>query len=262
MDGRSSLQRPLSRGDKTVSLSAFSSLFAEVVSYYQGRVTSMSDLETRLEAAGQGVGARFLELVAFREKPGRRETTVVGMLTFVTGPAWQSLFGKSADALEKSTEQAHTYQIREDAPITNLFISMPKDYSRVNVAAYVAGIIRGMMEAASFPCTVKAVTVPAAAGAPLDKTVFVITLVSGSSPQPPMDSIPAPFAACKHSQFPPPSLPLPPPHTHSAGPPCSCAGGVELLGGGREKKFSLLVQTSGKVSLSKSLRPLFSRPAP
>ena len=158
-----------------MSLSAFSSLFSEVVTYFHGRVTSMSDLETRLEATGQGVGARFLELVAFREKPGRRETTVVGMLTFLTGPAWQSLFGKSADALEKSTEQAHTYQIREDAPITNLFISMPKDYSRVNVAAYVAGIIRGMMEAAAFPCTVKAVTVPAAAGSPLDKTVFVVS---------------------------------------------------------------------------------------
>ena len=154
----SPLQRPLPRGERTVSLSAFAALFAETVSYFQGRVTSMNDLETRLEAAGRDVGVRFLELAAFREKPGRRETTVVGMLTFVSGPAWQSLFGKTADALEKSTEQAHTFQIREDVPITNQFISMPKDYSRVNVAAYVAGIIRGMMEAASFvrlaPCLI------------------------------------------------------------------------------------------------------------
>ena len=258
MDGRSSLQRPLSRGDKTVSLSAFSSLFAEVVSYYQGRVTSMSDLETRLEAAGQGVGARFLELVAFREKPGRRETTVVGMLTFVTGPAWQSLFGKSADALEKSTEQAHTYQIREDAPITNLFISMPKDYSRVNVAAYVAGIIRGMMEAASFPCTVKAVTVPAAAGAPLDKTVFVITLVSGRSPLPdiPDGLHPRPSRRPRAHRF----RPHPPP-LHTAGPPCSCAGGVVLFvncargGETRKKVLSVSSNVGESVSLSKKLAP-------
>ena len=38
----------------------------------------------------------------------------------------------------------------------------------------IAGIMRGMLEAASFPCTVSAVTVPVE-GAPRDKTVFVIT---------------------------------------------------------------------------------------
>ena len=129
------LQKPLSRGDRSTSLSAFGFLFAEKITYFQGRVTSMSDLETRLEAAGRDVGVRFLELVAFRDKPGKRETTVVGMLQFVSGPAWQCLFGKNADALEKSTEQANQYMIREDEPVTNHFISMPKEYSRINVAA-------------------------------------------------------------------------------------------------------------------------------
>lgn len=90
----------------------------------------MGDLETRLEAAGAGIGVRFLELSSFRDKPGRRETGVVGMLQFVSGPAWQSLFGKQADALEKSTEVANQYMIREDEPLTNHFISMPKEYSR------------------------------------------------------------------------------------------------------------------------------------
>ena len=40
--------------------------------------------------------------------------------------------------------------------------------------------MRGMLEAASFPCTVAAVTVPAAEGA-RDKTVFVITFEGGAS---------------------------------------------------------------------------------
>ncbi len=133
------LQKPLPRGpphgERSVSLSTFGFLFAEMIAYYQTRVTSMSDLETRLESAGRDVGLRFLELVAFRDKPGKRETTVVGMLQFVSGPAWQCLFGKTADALEKSTEQPNQYMIREDEPITNHFISMPKEYSRINVAA-------------------------------------------------------------------------------------------------------------------------------
>ena len=129
------LHRPLPRGDRVVSLSAFGYLFAEMISYYQGRCTSMSDLESRLEAAGRDVGHRFLELVAFRDKPGKRETTVVGMLQFISGPAWQCLFGKNADALEKSTDKPNQYMIRESEPVTNHFISMPKEYSRVNVAS-------------------------------------------------------------------------------------------------------------------------------
>ena len=144
------LGRPLPRGDKSVTISTFGFLFAELVSYLQSRVTSMSDLETRLEVMGAGVGVRFLELSAFRDKPGRRETSVVGVLQFISGPFWLSLFGKQADALEKSSEVANQYMIREEEPITNHFISMPKEYARVNVAAYMAGIIRGAMESASF----------------------------------------------------------------------------------------------------------------
>ncbi len=144
------LGRPLPRGDRSVTVSTFGFIFAELVSYLQSRVVSMSDLETRLEGLGYGVGSRFLELSAFRDKPGRRETSVVGMLQFISGPFWLALFGKQADALEKSSEVANQYMIREEEPITNHFISMPKEYARVNVAAYIAGIIRGAMESASF----------------------------------------------------------------------------------------------------------------
>lgn len=118
----------------------------------------------------------MLETVAFREKPGRRETSVVSMLQFVSGVLWPALFGKQADALEKSTEHAHAYMIREDEPVTNYFISMPKEMSRLNVAAFIGGIVRGVLDSAGFTCTVQAIAVPPAAAAdgPRDKTVFLI----------------------------------------------------------------------------------------
>ncbi len=56
---------------------------------------------------GFGIGQRFLELAALRDRPGRRETGVVGMLQFLSGGAWMALFGKTADALEKSTDTAN-----------------------------------------------------------------------------------------------------------------------------------------------------------
>jgi hypothetical protein len=62
--------------------------------------------------------------------------------------------------------------IREDEPVTNYFISMPKEYARLNCACFVAGILHGALDAAGFSCSVSAVTVPS--DGPRDKTVFVI----------------------------------------------------------------------------------------
>lgn len=63
--------------------------------------------------------------------------------------------------------------IREDEPVTNSFISVPKEYARLNCASFIAGIIHGVLDASGFPCSVAAVTVPVP-DAPRDKTVFVI----------------------------------------------------------------------------------------
>ncbi len=147
------LQRPLPRGDRQVNGSTFAFLFAEMIAYFQQRITSASDLENRcgagrreessaraktcpftlspfssslcgyifpsfspspvrrLQSAGFTVGQRYLELVSLRERPGKRETTVVGILQFLSGTVWMQLFGKTADALEKSTDTANACEL-------------------------------------------------------------------------------------------------------------------------------------------------------
>ena len=97
------------------------------------------------------------------------------MLQFVSSSVWTTLFGRPADALEKSTEKANAYMIRDDEPIVNSFISVPRDMSRFNPASFMAGILRGVLEGAGFGCQVQAVNVAADSGAPRDKTVFVVT---------------------------------------------------------------------------------------
>ena len=47
--GASNLSRPLPFG-KCISVSSFAFLFAELVSYYRGRVSALSDLEARYAA--------------------------------------------------------------------------------------------------------------------------------------------------------------------------------------------------------------------
>lgn len=103
-----------------------------------------------MEEAGYGVGHRVLELLAFRERQYRRETKLIGVLQFVSSTVWKALFNKVADSLERSTENEDEYMIHEREPITNAFVSAPADMSQLNCAAYIAGIISGVLNGASF----------------------------------------------------------------------------------------------------------------
>ncbi|XP_028111848.1 trafficking protein particle complex subunit 5-like isoform X2 [Camellia sinensis] len=166
------LDKPLSKGKQEVSLSAFAFLFSELVQYNQTQVDNITELERRLEDAGYAVGARVLELLCHREKGNRRETRLLGILSFVHSTVWKVLFGKVvlsssaaafhgvADSLEKGTEHEDEYMISEKELLVNRFISIPKDMGTFNCGAFVAGIVRGVLDGAGFPAVVTAHFVP------------------------------------------------------------------------------------------------------
>ncbi|KAL8152471.1 hypothetical protein V2J09_010231, partial [Rumex salicifolius] len=154
------LDRPLSKGKQEVSLSAFAFLFSELVQYNQTQVDNIAELERRLEDAGYAVGARVLELLCHRERGNRRETRLLGILSFVHSTVWKVLFGKVADSLEKGTEHEDEYMISEKELLVNKFISIPKDMGTFNCGAFVAGIVRGVLDSAGFPAVVTAHFVP------------------------------------------------------------------------------------------------------
>ncbi|KAL0843636.1 hypothetical protein Bca101_016882 [Brassica carinata] len=136
------LDKPLSKGKQEVSLSAFAFLFSELVQYNQTQVDNIAELERRLEDAGYAVGSRVLELLCNREKGNRRETRLLGILSFVHSTVWKVLFGKVADSLEKGTEHEDEYMISEKELLVNRFISIPKDMGTFNCGAFVAGIVK------------------------------------------------------------------------------------------------------------------------
>ena len=141
-----------SRERHEVSLSAFAFLFSEMIRYCQARVDTADELTAKLEAAGVPIGRRVLELACLREKSSRRETRVLGILHFITSPVWKLLFGAAADSLEKSVEHDDEYMIVEKAPLVNAYISS----APCNCAAFVAGIVRGVLDGARFPAAVSA----------------------------------------------------------------------------------------------------------
>ena len=135
-------------------ITTFSFLFGEIVQYISTKYVNDKDfnLEEKLSCLGYPIGEKVLELCAAREKNFKRETKIVSMLQFIHNKIWTMLFGKQADGLQKSTDDEDEYRIIENSPITNRYIPYQKDQS--NCAAFIGGIIEGILNSANFRCKV------------------------------------------------------------------------------------------------------------
>ena len=96
-----------------VSLSAFGFLFSELVQYSQNKIEHSADLEATLKEFGISVGRRVVEMHAFRSRSFKRETTIVGMLQFISNVIFKSLLGKTADNIQQSLNSNKEYMLHE-----------------------------------------------------------------------------------------------------------------------------------------------------
>ena len=168
------VDRPLPRGKGEVALSLFAFLFSEMVQYAQKRSSNIGELEGKLEAIGMHAGYRLLELLTHRDRGNKRETRILGVLSFIHTPVWKCLFGKPADSLEQGNDAEDEYMISDHGLLVNRFISVPKDMGSLNCGAYVAGIVKGVLEASGFPARVTAHFVGLGDGTGAQKTVILI----------------------------------------------------------------------------------------
>ncbi|VEU19911.1 DEKNAAC100732 [Brettanomyces naardenensis] len=107
-----------------------------------------------------------------KSNSSRRETKILDILRFIGSSIWISLFDKSTDNLEKSSENENQYMIIDNDPKLSKFISVPKEYENLNCESFVAGIIEGILDISYFRCEVSAHTVPIE-GSP-NRTVYLI----------------------------------------------------------------------------------------
>ncbi|SMQ48035.1 unnamed protein product [Zymoseptoria tritici ST99CH_1A5] len=133
-----------------VSLSTFAHLFNTLITYHHTRSGSVAEIETRLNRAGYPLGLKLLDLHLHRSQ-GRtitRPTRILDVLQFIHTTLWRALFARAADALEQSNDKKNEYMIVDNEPVVNTYISTPKEISQLNCAAFVAGIIEGVCDAA------------------------------------------------------------------------------------------------------------------
>ncbi|RDA93037.1 hypothetical protein CP533_0690 [Ophiocordyceps camponoti-saundersi (nom. inval.)] len=177
-NGKTIYHRPLNRS-RTMELSqaSFAYLMLEMVTYAQRRVKGIQELEARLNAQGYPIGVKLLDLLLYRE-PARtqlRPLSIISLLHLIKQSVWQHLFGRQADRLEKSNNPAtpDEYMIIDNEPLVNQFISVPREMSQLNCAAFVAGVVEGVCDGADFGARVTAHTVAEGDMWP-GKTVFLV----------------------------------------------------------------------------------------
>lgn len=147
----------------------------EMVSYAHRRVKGIQDFERRLNEQGYPLGLKLLDLLLYRTSPAgssssssstssstsggaaaSRPLRLLPLLTLLTTKLYPLLFSRPADSLEQSTTNPGEYMIIDNTPLTNQYISVPKEMSQLSVAAYVAGIIEGVCDGAGFECKASA----------------------------------------------------------------------------------------------------------
>lgn len=163
----------LHRKSGQVSLSSFTFLYSEIIQYMQKQSSGIQDLEQKLNRLGYHMGLRISELVTLREgKNAKREIKLLNVLQFIHTTIWKTIFGKSADALERSQENTDEYMIIDHAPLITQFISVPRDMSQLSCSAISAGIIEAVLDGYQFTANVTAHSVETDDHP--DRTVFLI----------------------------------------------------------------------------------------
>jgi hypothetical protein len=143
--------RPLNKIRTTeVSASAFAFLFSEIVQYMQKRVSGINDLERRLNTLGYRIGTRVLELMAWRaesaSKAPKRDIRFLPVLMSIHTNVWKAVFGKPADAIEKSVQNEDEYMIIDNDPVVTRSISVPRDMSQLSCSSFTAGIVEAVLD--------------------------------------------------------------------------------------------------------------------
>ncbi|PKY03544.1 TRAPP I complex [Aspergillus campestris IBT 28561] len=136
-----------------LSRASFAFLFGEMVTYAQRRVTGIQDLEKRLNEQGYPLGLRLLDLLFYRTISSSTSSALSSSSSTSASPPTDP--SASCPSCTSSTTP-NEYMITDNDPMVNTYISVPREMSMLNCAAYVAGIIEGVCDGCGFETKVTA----------------------------------------------------------------------------------------------------------
>jgi len=123
----------------------------------------------RLNTLGYRVGVRVLELMVWRaessSKTPKREIRFLPALMSIHTQVWRAVFGRPADAIEKSVENQDECMstffpfssltpcpdmIIDNDPLLERHISVPRDLSTLSCSSFTAGIVEAVLDGLGF----------------------------------------------------------------------------------------------------------------
>ena len=130
-------------------------------------------LSTSLNTIGYRIGTRVLELMVWRaesaSKAPKREIRFLPALMSIHTNVWKAVFGKPADAIEKSVQNEDeclsaccltprgptntnpkTDMIIDNDPVITRNISGPRDMSQLSCSSFTAGIVEAVLDGLGF----------------------------------------------------------------------------------------------------------------
>ncbi|KAH9927450.1 transporter particle subunit trs31 [Epithele typhae] len=160
--------RPLAKTrNAEVSAAAFAFLFSEVVQYTQKRVVGSTISNAgQLNTLGYRIGTRVLELMTWRNenasKAPKREIRFLPALMSIHTHIWRAVFGKPADAIEKSVEnvdECTSLRSRRRAR-RSLTVPPPSNMSTLSCSSFTAGVVEAVLDGLGFSARVTAHNTP------------------------------------------------------------------------------------------------------
>jgi len=160
----SGLEKPIKDAEQPagvprVALSSYQYLFNELAFWQRDHPSPAPDhtaWESRLAALGAQVGARSVGLALVNEGPHlkHRDVTTDDVTKFVATVMFKRWFDRPAPR-HGAAERAIHY-IEDEEPLILPLRPPTADFGDFHYGSYIAGMIRGALEAAGFPATVQA----------------------------------------------------------------------------------------------------------
>jgi len=127
-------------------------------------VNGIADFERKLNTLGYRMGMKLLELYYWRtegsSRAPKREVRFLAVLSTMGSTMWKAIFGKPADAIEKSVTKDDEFMLIENDPAITKFISVSRDMSSLSCSALTAGVVEAILDGLGFPARVTAHNVP------------------------------------------------------------------------------------------------------
>ncbi|KIK51247.1 hypothetical protein GYMLUDRAFT_101111 [Collybiopsis luxurians FD-317 M1] len=86
----------------------------------------------------------------------KREIRRLPALMAIHTQIWRAVFGRPADAIEKSVENVDEYMIIDNDPLIERHISVPRDLTGLSCSSFSAGIVEAVLDGLGFPARITA----------------------------------------------------------------------------------------------------------